>query len=295
MKKNILVSVDRGETRVAVLEAQGAPGPRGKRKKAVPGDEWKVAELYVSAEAAARSSATSTRARSTTSCPGWRPPSSTSVERDGFLHVDEIVLPGGKAVPKRGRGRGRQIAELIKPGQEIIVQVVKDPLKTKGARLSMQLSIAGRYLVYMPQGGGTGVSKRLADQERQRLRKLIDKVDTGGGGVIVRTAAQGAKKEDFVREIEYLHRLNEVVETRAKKAEAGEMVFQEADLSIRVVRDVLTEEFEGAIIDDQKQYERVTKFLQRTAPELADSVELFKEKTPLLEKWGVEEAFDSVL
>ena len=139
------------------------------------------------------------------------------LERNGFLHVDEIVLPGGQAVPKRGRGRGRRIDELIKPGQEIIVQVVKDPLKTKGARLSMQLSIAGRYLVYMPQGGGIGVSKRLPDGERTRLRKLIEKVDIGKGGVIVRTAAQGAKKEDFVREIAYLHRLNEVVQERAEE------------------------------------------------------------------------------
>ena len=217
------------------------------------------------------------------------------LERNGFLHVDEIVLPGGQSVPKRGRGRGRRIDELIKPGQEIIVQVVKDPLKTKGARLSMQLSIAGRYLVYMPQGGGIGVSKRLPDNERQRLRKLIEKVDIGEGGVIVRTAAQGAKKEDFVREIAYLHRLNEVVTERAEKSGVGQMIFQEADLSIRVVRDVLVEEFEGAIIDDDKQYERVTKFLQRTAPELADRVELYKEKQPLFEKWGVEEAFDSVL
>jgi ribonuclease G len=217
------------------------------------------------------------------------------LERNGFLHVDEIVLPGGKAAPKRGRGRGRSIAELIKPGQEIVVQVVKDPLKTKGARLSMQLSIAGRYLVYMPQGGGVGVSKRLPDGERQRLRKLIEKVDIGGGGVIVRTAAQGAKKEDFTRELTYLHRLNEVVEERAKKSGAGEMIFQEADLSIRVVRDVLVEEFEGAVLDDPKQHERVTKFLQRTAPELADSVELYKDKQPVLEKWDVEKVFDSVL
>ena len=159
----------------------------------------------------------------------------------------------------------------------------------------MQLSIAGRYLVYMPQGGGIGVSKRLPDNERQRLRKLIEKVDIGEGGVIVRTAAQGAKQEDFVREIAYLHRLNEVVTERAEKSGAGEMVFQEADLSIRVVRDVLVEEFEGAIIDDEKQYDRVTKFLQRTAPELAERVELYKGKEPLLEKWGVEEAFASVL
>jgi ribonuclease G len=296
MKKNILVSVDRGETRVAVLEAKGTPARGRRRKKAAPGDEWKVAELYVERRGRRSIVGNIYKGQVDNVLPGMEAAFvDIGLERNGFLHVDEIVLPGGQAVPKRGRGRGRRIDELIKAGQEIIVQVVKDPLKTKGARLSMQLSIAGRYLVYMPQGGGVGVSKRLPDNERQRLRKLIEAVDVGDGGVIVRTAAQGAKKEDFVREVAYLHRLNEVVEQRAAKADAGEMIFQEADLSIRVVRDVLTEEFEGAGIDDPKQHERVTKFLQRTAPELADSVELYKDKTALLEKWGVEEAFDSVL
>jgi ribonuclease G len=294
MKKNILVSVDPGETRVATLEAKGAPTKR--RRKASPSDEWKVAELYVERRGRRSIVGNIYKGKVDNVLPGMEAAFvDIGLERNGFLHVDEIVLPGGQAVPKRGRGRGRRIDELIKPGQEIIVQVVKDPLKTKGARLSMQLSIAGRYLVYMPQGGGLGVSKRLPDNERQRLRKLIEKVDIGEGGVIVRTAAQGAKKEDFVREIAYLHRLNEVVTERAEKSAAGEMVFQEADLSIRVVRDVLVEEFEGAIIADEKQYDRVTKFLQRTAPQLAERVELYKEKQPLFEKWGVEEAFDSVL
>ena len=294
MQTNILVSVDRGATRVATLEAKSAPSK--KHKKATPSDEWKVAELYVERRGRRSIVGNIYKGKVDNVLPGMEAAFvDIGLERNGFLHVDEIVLPGGQAVPKRGRGRGRRIDELIKPGQEIIVQVVKDPLKSKGARLSMQLSIAGRYLVYMPQGGGIGVSKRLPDGERQRLRKLIEKVDIGDGGVIVRTAAQGAKKEDFVREVAYLHRLNEVVTERAEKAEAGQMVFQEADLSIRVVRDVLVEEFEGAIIDDDKQYDRVTKFLQRTAPELSDRVELYKEKEPLFEKWGVEEAFDSVL
>src|SRR5688500_11406458 len=284
MTKTILVSAERGETRVAVLES--------KQK----GGKGNVAELYIERRGRRSIVGNIYKGRVDNVLPGMEAAFvDIGLERNGFLHVDEIVLPGGKAVPKRGRGRGRSIAELIKPGQEIVVQVVKDPLKTKGARLSMQLSIAGRYLVYMPQGGGLGVSKRLPDGERQRLRKLIEDVDIGGGGVIVRTAAQGAKKEDFVREVAYLHRLNEVVEQRAEKADAGEMVFQEADLSIRVVRDVLVEEFEGAVIDDPKQHERVTKFLQRTAPELSDSVELYKDKEPLVEKWDVEEAFDSVL
>ncbi|HEX2358793.1 MAG TPA: Rne/Rng family ribonuclease [Solirubrobacterales bacterium] len=297
MKKEILVSVDPGETRVAVLEAKGAPARgKGGRRKATPRSDWKVAELYVERRGKRSIVGNIYKGKVDNVLPGMEAAFvDFGLERNGFLHVDEIVMPDGKAVPKRGRGRGRRIDELIKPGQEIVVQVVKDPLKTKGARLSMQLSIAGRYLVYMPQGGGIGVSKRLPDAERQRLRKLIEKVDIGKGGVIVRTAAQGGKKEDFVREIQYLHRLEEVVEERAKKADVGQMIFQEADLSIRVVRDVLVEEFEGAIIDDSKQHERVTKFLQRTAPELADSVELYEEKTPLLEKWDVEKAFDSVL
>jgi ribonuclease G len=217
------------------------------------------------------------------------------LERNGFLHVDEIVLPGGKAAPRRGRGRGRRINELIKPGQEVRVQVVKDPLKTKGARLSMQLSIAGRYLVFMPLGGGVGASRRLSEAERERQRKLLQKIYKGDGGVIVRTAAQGARKADFERDIEYLKKLYEVVQRRSEEVKAPAMVFQEADLSIRVLRDVLTKDFDGAIIDDEKQHHRVTSFFQRTAPELVEHVELYKGKKPLFEKMGVEEAFRSVL
>ena len=100
---------------------------------------------------------------------------------------------------------------MLKSGQEIVVQVVKDPLKSKGARLSMNVSIAGRYLVYAPQGSGVGVSRRLSESERDRLRRMVDRTYKGPGGLIVRTAAHGAKKSDFVREIGYLHKLNEVL------------------------------------------------------------------------------------
>jgi ribonuclease G len=217
------------------------------------------------------------------------------LDRNGFLHVDEIVLPGGQQAPRRGHGKGRRIDELIKPRQEVLVQVVKDPLKTKGARLSMQLSIAGRYLVYMPLGGGVGASRRLSDSERERQRKLLQNIHTGGGGVIIRTAAQGARKADFERDIEYLKKLYEVLQRRAEQVKAPAMVFQEADLSIRVLRDVLAKEFDGAIIDDPKQHHRVTGFFQRTAPELVGLVELYEDRKPLFERMGVEETFRSVL
>ncbi len=217
------------------------------------------------------------------------------LERNGFLHVDEIVTPDGKKAPRRGHGHGRRIDELIKPKQEVLVQVVKDPLKSKGARLSMQLSIAGRYLVYMPSGAGVGASRRLPDAERDRQRKLLQKLHKGDGGVIVRTAAQGASKEDFERDLDYLHRLHEVMVQRADEVRAPALAFQEADLSIRVLRDVLTKEFDSAVIDDPKQHHRVTSFFNRTAPELVESVELYEESKPLLEREGVEDAFDSVL
>ena len=213
------------------------------------------------------------------------------LERNGFLHVDEIVLPDGQKVPRRGHGKGRRIDELIKPKQEVLVQVVKDPLKTKGARLSMQLSIAGRYLVYMPQGGGVGASRRLSEKERERQRKLLQKLHKGDGGVIVRTAAQGALKGDFERDLAYLHKLHEVVDKRGGEVKAPGLVFQEADLSIRVLRDVLTKEFDGAVIDDPKQHQRVTSFFQRTAPELVDLVELYEGYKPLFEREQVEEAY----
>src|ERR687892_885765 len=153
------------------------------------------------------------------------------LEKNGFLHVDEIVLPGKEQV-KRGRGSGAggtRITDLLSPGQEIVVQVVKDPLKTKGARLSMEVTIAGRYMVYTPTGEGVGVSRRLDDKERDRLRKEAAKLDLGGGGAIIRTAAQGAKRADFERELLYLHKLHEVLQKRASEWSAPSMVFQEAD------------------------------------------------------------------
>jgi ribonuclease G len=215
LKKRILVSVDAGETRVAVLESKGAARPSGQkggrrpaRNRAAPGGaaesaarrngDWKVAELYVERRGQRSIVGNIYKGVVDNVLPGMEAAFvDIGLDRNGFLHVDEIVLPGGEAAPRRGRGKGRRIDELIKPRQEVIVQVVKDPLKTKGARLSMQLSIAGRYLVYMPQGAGVGASRRLSESERERQRKLLQNLHTGGGGVIVRTAAQGARKADF--------------------------------------------------------------------------------------------------
>src|SRR5204862_1208603 len=191
---------------------------------------------------------------------------------------------------------GKKITELLKPGQEVVVQVVKDPLKSKGARLSMELTIAGRYMVYTPTGEGVGVSKRLEDKERERLRKEAKALDLRNGGAIIRTAAHGAKRADFERELQYLFKLHEVLEKRVKEAQAPALVFQEADLSVRVVRDIFSADFERALVDDEKQHHRLVSFFSRTAPELVERVELYTDKkVPLFEKHGVEDVIQGTL
>ncbi|HEV3072453.1 MAG TPA: Rne/Rng family ribonuclease [Solirubrobacteraceae bacterium] len=300
MKKQVLVSVDRAETRVALLEAAGKPAAsptssRARKSTGAPGAGYRIAELYLERRGARSIVGNIYKGKIDNVLPGLEAAFvDIGLEKNGFLHVDEIVLPGVEA-PKRGRSGGRKISELLKPGQEIIVQVVKDPLKTKGARLSMEVTIAGRYMVYAPSGEGLGVSRRLEDRERERLRKETAKLDLGKGGAIIRTAAHGAKREDFERELLYLHKLYEVLLKRVKETQAPAMVFQEADLSVRVVRDIFSEHFERAIVDDELQHRRLVSFFSRTAPELVERVELWQEPTPLFEAYGVEQAIEGVL
>ena len=309
MKKQVLVSVDRGETRVALLEATGTvaprkPGqspPRRRRKpagKVGPDPGYQIAELYLERRGNRSIVGNIYKGRVDNVLAGLEAAFvDIGLEKNGFLHVDEIVLPGVDA-PRRGRGGardGRQITDMLKPGQEIVVQVVKDPLKTKGARLSMDLTIAGRYMVYAPYGEGVGVSRRLDDKERERLRKEAAKLDLKGAGAIIRTSAQGAKRADLERELLYLFKLGEVLSKRVEETPAPALVFQEADLSVRVVRDIFSAEFERAIVDDPKQHHRLVSFFSRTAPELVEQVDLWEEPTPLFESFGVEDVLASTL
>jgi ribonuclease G len=298
LKKQLLVTVDRGETRVAILESEGSPSGNSRGRGQQKSDDWRVAELYIERRGSRSIVGNIYKGKVDNVLPGLEAAFvDIGLEKNGFLHADDVVFPGVE-VARRGRGgrtKGKRITELLKPGQEILVQAIKDPLKTKGPRLSMQLSIAGRYLVYVPQGEGVGVSRRLDDKERDRLRRAAGKADLGDGGVIVRTAAQGATKEDFEREIKYLHKLHDVLQQRAKETAAPEMVFQEADLSVRVARDIFSGEFEKAIVDDRKQHHRLESFFNRTAPELLERLEFYEDEEPLFERYSVEEALQSVL
>jgi ribonuclease G len=306
VKKQVLVSVDRGETRVALLEATGQvaaaprPGRRRRRRTGNPAAGYRVAELYLERRGGRSIVGNIYKGKVDNVLAGLEAAFvDIGLEKNGFLHVDEIVLPGVET-PKRGRGaggkEGQKIHDLLRPGQEITVQVVKDPLKTKGARLSMELAIPGRYMVYSPQGEGVGVSRRLPDKERDRLRKEAARLDLQGGGAIIRTAAYGARREDFERELQYLFKLHEVLDKRVEATQAPDLVFQEADLSVRVVRDIFSEHFERAIVDDPQQHQRLVSFFTRTAPELVDRVELWEdEDTPLFQRYDVEREIEGTL
>ena len=136
--------------------------------------------------------------------------------------------------------------------QQVLVQAVKDPMKSKGARLTTEISLPGRFVVFVPSGEGLGVSRRLEDAERTRLRDILKNLEVKQGGVIVRTAAEGASAEDIERDLVFLQRLWKTIETRAKSAKAPALVYQEAELPLRVVRDLFTDDFERAVVDDER-------------------------------------------
>jgi ribonuclease G len=292
LKKQVLVTADRGETRVAILEAESPPkGRKDQKPKGGGKQDWRVGELYIERRGSRSIVGNIYKGRVDNVLPGLEAAFvDIGIDKNGFLHADDVVMPGVE-LARRGRhgSKGKRISEVLKPGDEVVVQVVKDPLKTKGARLSMELTIAGRYMVYAPTGEGVGVSKRLEDKERDRLRREAKALDLRGGGAIIRTAAHGAKREDFERELQYLFKLHEVLDKRVEDASAPALVFQEADLSVRVVRDIFSADFERAIVDDEQQHHRLVSFFSRTAPELVDRVELYQESTPLFEAYGVED------
>ena len=169
------------------------------------------------------------------------------LEKNGFLYVDEIVVP-----ELEGKRHGKKIQDLISRGEQLLVQAVKDPMKTKGARLTTEISLPGRFLVYVPNGEGLGVSRRLEDAERARLKEVIKNLDVKEGGVIVRTAAEGASAEDVERDLVFLQRLWKTIQARAKSAKAPELVYQEAELPLRIVRDLFAGDFVSAQVDNER-------------------------------------------
>jgi ribonuclease G len=272
-KRELLISVDVGEQRVAVVE------------------DDKVAEAYLERPERRSIAGNIYKGVVDNVLPGMEAAFiEIGLEKNGFLYVDEVIAP-----ELEGRSRGRKIQDLLSRGQEVMVQAVKDPMKSKGARLTTEISLPGRFVVFVPHGEGLGVSRRLEDDERTRLRDILKRLDVKKGGVIIRTAAEGASAEDIERDLVFLQRLWRTIEARAKSVKAPALVYQEAELPLRVVRDLFTEDFERALVDHDRTYKRVVGYLKKTSPHMAERVHRYREKAPLMEASGVDAEIRSTL
>ena len=300
MKKQVLVSVDRGETRVALLESTGTPGAAksGARRGKNPAAGYRVAELYFERRGNRSIVGNIYKGKVDNVLPGLEAAFvDIGLDKNGFLHVDEIVLPGRRDAPPRPRQGGRQ--EDRRPAQA----------RAGDRRAGGQgpAEDQGRAPVDGPHHRGAlhGLHadrrghRRLQAPRRQRARAPAP------GGPRPRPAAAAARSSarpprapsatDFERELQYLFKLHEVLQKRVEEATAPELVFQEADLSVRVVRDIFSADFERALVDDEKQYHRLVSFFTRTAPELVDRVELYQDSTPLFEAYGVEDVIKGLI
>lgn len=272
-RRELLISADVTERRVAVLE------------------DGRVAELYLERPGRQSIAGNVYKGIVDNVLPGMEAAFvEIGLEKNGFLYVDEIV-----GAELEGRRQGRRIQDLLSRGQEILVQAVKDPMKSKGARLTTEISLPGRFVVYVPQGEGIGVSRRLEEEERARLRDILKGLSLPKGGIIVRTAAEGASAEDVERDIVFLERLWKEIQARAKAVEAPALVYQEAELPLRVVRDLFTGDFERALVDDEVTMKRIVGYLKKTSPHMAERVHRYRERTPLFEAYGVDAEIRSTL
>ena len=270
--REMLISHDSSETRVAVLEdGQLAEFYIERAKRSVVGNIYLAVVRDV--------------------LPGMQAAFvDIGLEKNAFLYVDEVVAREGiETKPRPG------IEQMLRPDQQIVVQVLKDPMGTKGARVTTDITLPGRFLVLLPFSDFVGVSRKLPDAERERLHDIVVASAPGGVGLIVRTAAAGASEDDLLADLEFLRRLWKRVQQQAVDALAPEGISVEMDLALRFVRDVFSQEFKRMVIDDKATGDKIVAFLKKTSPQLVRRVSTYRDKTPLFDHYGVSARIDSVL
>ncbi|MSO30557.1 MAG: Rne/Rng family ribonuclease [Acidobacteria bacterium] len=301
MTKEMIISSNGHETMVAILE-----------------DDL-VAELFVERERQRGVVGNVYKGRVSKVLPGMQSSFiDIGLERDGFLYVAEVIdtleefdkleaaeedVPGGEARQKeRERERERQqakIEDLLREGQEILVQVVKEPLGTKGARLTSHVTMPGRFLVFMPTVDHVGVSRKIESrEERARLRGIVREFrESHGftGGVIIRTAAGGRPKEDIISDLEAFHAIWTDIRQKMESSRAPAVVYREPSLVGKLLRDLLTDEFQTIRIDNRGDYQRTLELVERILPTLAPRVKLYDKPFPIFEEYGVQAEIDKAL
>jgi ribonuclease E len=213
----------------------------------------------------------------------------------GDVHFDADEVEGGNA---KGKAPNLRIEQMLKAKQTIICQVTKNPIGAKGARLTQEVSLPGRFVVLIPNSTTYGISKRLSDDERKRLRSILDRVKPKQHGVIVRTAAEGVTDQEIEQDVRRLLEQWDQIDALAKRSQAPALLYREPDMAVRVIREELNSDYRGVVIDDPVLYESVRDYVASISPELADRVELFErdeEPLPLFERFHIHEQLHKAL
>lgn len=281
--KEILVSVEPLETRAAVIE------------------DHKLAEFLVERPVSERVAGNIYKGRVENVLPGMDAAFvNVGLERNAFLYVGDTSAMWEREDLEDAAERPRSrptIGEVLRSGQEVVVQVAKEPVGTKGARMTTNLALPGRYLVLMPTSGDVGVSRRIADEaERTRLRALADSIRPPGVGVIVRTVAEGRTEAQLVQDMEFLVRLWGRIEQRSQTAQAPALLHRDLGLVFRIVRDMMTEDVDRLVIDDRAEYERVLELCEIMSPDLKRRVRYWRpQRTALFDAFNLEGEIDKAL
>ncbi len=212
------------------------------------------------------------------------------IERTAFLYVGEIVYPKEEVEQPTP-----PIQYLLKQGQDILVQVIKEPMNAKGARVTTEITIPGRYAVLLPFSEFVGISRRLDERERSRLKELADRIKPKGMGLIVRTAAAGVGEEDLRADVRRLRALWGKIGRRAKSSTPVRLIYSEPELAIRIVRDLFSADYRRIVIDDARTFNRVKAYLEQTSPELVGRVERYSERLPLFDRYNINDEIEAAL
>jgi Rne/Rng family ribonuclease len=217
--------------------------------------------------------------------------------RPGFDRQRGGRRGGGRRFPRREAQEVPKISDLLKEGQEILVQIAKEPIGKKGARITSHIALPGRFLVYMPTVNHTGVSRKIAsDEERQRLKRIVmSERENGHGGFIVRTAAQNAGEDELRADIRFLKGLWNDIKTRSEASKPPALIYHDLNVVERVLRDQVTSDFSVIWVDTEPEYERILRFFNRFQPGLVKRVKLYTKETPLFEQFSLKEEMDKAL
>lgn len=209
--------------------------------------------------------------------------------KNGVLYASDVAADG------KGGSKNKRIEQLLKEGDEVLVQVTKDAMGAKGARLTGQPSLPGRYLVLVPDSDNVGISRRLPEEDRSRLRDIINKVRPDGYGVIVRTAARHASAEELAADISRLLKEWTRIQEEADKGGAPRLIHQEPELLIKVIREHFTADFRKLLIDSRRAYDTVVGYLQSTAPDLVSKVQYYEDEIELYDRYHVDDQLKKAL